>query len=282
MPLDKNFPNENQKIKSHVDLQLYHYGMQECQSGHSWGPGIKDHYKIHILFEGEGTYRLGSKTYSLKAGQLFLTTPDQIVFYKSSSETPWTYGWFAFDGLNAKSYLQRATLSTDSPIFTLTDQALAQAKQLMIEMVDSDLNRQGNDLTLLSLLYRLLALMIDEAPVLKPESMPTQKELYLKGALSYIEMNYSRKMTCEEMADRIGVHRKYLGRLFKEAIHTTPQNYLITYRMEKAKLLLKDSTLSISQIGYSVGYDDPLVFSKTFKKYVGIAPSLFQKQEKPL
>ena len=55
-----------------------------------------------------------------------------------------------------------------------------------------------------------------------------------------------------------------------------PQEYLIFYRVKKAKQLLKDPDLPIQHIAYSVGYNDPFAFSKVFKKETGISPSQYR------
>ena len=274
--------NDNQTnphpIKSHVDLQLYHYGYQECAPDHSWGPGIKDHYKIHIIFEGKGWYRLGDRTFELSAGQAFLTTPDTLAHYQADSADPWTYGWFAFDGLNANTFITRANIGTDTPIINFSPEALDAATRWIQSMLETSLSHPARDLVLLGYLYQLLALVIEQSPQPAKEIRISAKELYLKSALNYIEMNYSRKMSCEEMASRIGIHRKYLARLFKESLETSPKAYLMAYRIEKAKQLLEETYLSVSEAAVSVGYEDPLVFSKAFKKFVGAPPSAFSRK----
>lgn len=287
-----NHHPENMPLKSQVDLQLYHYGYQACDANHSWGPGIKDHYKIHLIFKGSGFYRLGEKTFSLGAGNAFLTTPDTIAYYKADAETPWEYAWFAFDGLNAHSYLSRSGLSTEAPVCNLSPDQLIEARQLIQHMIEMPSTAPGKDLLLLSKLYQLLALMVKtsgltsgsspskvsgtreraEAPVL-----PAMAEVYMKAALNYISMNYTRHMTCEEMADRIGIHRKYLAKLFNMALGTSPQAYLIAFRMEKAKQLLLHTTLTVAETAVSVGYEDSAAYSKAFKKYTGDSPTHFRQ-----
>ena len=67
----------------------------------------------------------------------------------------------------------------------------------------------------------------------------------------------------------------YLRRLFKSEMGTTPHNYLTDLRMSLAEKLLcstRASELNISQIAYSCGYNEPLYFSRVFKKYFGCAP----------
>ena len=52
-------------------------------------------------------------------------------------------------------------------------------------------------------------------------------------------------------------------------------------RMERAVVLLKDDTLTVAEVSYKIGIEDPFYFSKSFKSYFGISPSQFRKGEKP-
>jgi YesN/AraC family two-component response regulator len=68
-----------------------------------------------------------------------------------------------------------------------------------------------------------------------------------------------------------------MGAIFKEYFNTSPQNYLINFRINKACNLMKNPNLSIGEISRSVGYDDPFLFSKMFKKIKGIPPRIYRK-----
>jgi AraC-like DNA-binding protein len=102
------------------------------------------------------------------------------------------------------------------------------------------------------------------------------KEAYVKKALEYISMNYSRKISVSQIARSVGLDRSYLYSLFMEYLKTSPQEYLINFRIEKACELMQANLLSIGDIARSVGYDDPLTFSKVFRKLKGVSPSKFR------
>ena len=53
-----------------VSLQVYNVGIEKCKSGHAWGPGVRDHYLIHVVIRGKGRYHYGNKEYSLGAGDI--------------------------------------------------------------------------------------------------------------------------------------------------------------------------------------------------------------------
>lgn len=273
-----NLHYEDAKEKTNVDLRLYHYGYEHCSPGHSWGPGIKDHYKIHLVFSGRGQYTVGERTYLLSAGQGFLTTPDTVVSYKADEEAPWTYGWFAFNGLNATTYLNRSGLSRENPICVVSEPQEAYETLLRMTKISQ---LPSKDLRLMAELYNLLGMIVDSNSTSRSIHGLGEGHLdYTHKAMDYIELNYSRRMSIEEMAGSIGISRKYLTKLFSAQFHCSPQQYLLTYRMEKAKKLLLETTLTISEVGYSVGYPDQFAFSKAFKGYSRMSPNAFRKPDK--
>ena len=58
----------------------------------------------------------------------------------------------------------------------------------------------------------------------------------------------------------------------------SPQDFIIYFRMDKAKKLLSDMSMNIGDVSRSVGYEDPLTFSKLFKKNVGVSPNAYRKK----
>ena len=66
--------------------------------------------------------------------------------------------------------------------------------------------------------------------------------------------------------------------IFKSVTKMSPQEYLMNYRMEQAKNMLKNTDMKVSDVAETVGYHDPLTFSKMFKKSVGMSPSEYREQ----
>lgn len=97
---------------------------------------------------------------------------------------------------------------------------------------------------------------------------------------NYIQENFTKELSLDQVADHVGLNPDYLGKLFKKVEGQTFTDYLISLRMEKAKELLSERSLSIKQISYMVGYSDPNYFSRAFKKYVGISATQYEKVQK--
>lgn len=100
-------------------------------------------------------------------------------------------------------------------------------------------------------------------------------------AKRYIDENYFNDIKVEQLAELLGLDRKYLRNLFIEHVGMSTKDYLMERRVERAKELLEIGDLPISSVALSVGYRDALGFSKIFKKYVGVSPSEYKENGAP-
>jgi two-component system response regulator YesN len=91
-------------------------------------------------------------------------------------------------------------------------------------------------------------------------------------AKTYVENNFERSLTLQEVAQHVYINASYLSHLFKEATGVTFVHFLTTCRVEKAKLLLPNPKFKIYEISQSVGYENPRYFAEIFKKYTGMTP----------
>lgn len=97
------------------------------------------------------------------------------------------------------------------------------------------------------------------------------------NAILYIEKNYAKEISLNVIAKASGLTPTYFSALFKKETGETLSNYIIRYRLDIAKHLLRETGLSISEIASSVGYPDIKYFSRLFKKYMNITPTEFRK-----
>ena len=97
--------------KELVSLSVYNVGFQKCDALYQWGPGIRDHYLIHYIISGKGTYRVAGQTYHLSGGDTFLVYPNTEVVYCADEQNPWEYAWVGFTGSDASMILKATDCS---------------------------------------------------------------------------------------------------------------------------------------------------------------------------
>lgn len=106
----------------------------------------------------------------------------------------------------------------------------------------------------------------------------SSNQVYVNEAIKVIENNFSNpSFNVEFLIDELKISRVKCYRMFKDVIHQSPSDYINQYRMKKAIELLKSKSLSISQIAFECGYNDPKYFSKSFKKFYGATPKKYNE-----
>lgn len=101
----------------------------------------------------------------------------------------------------------------------------------------------------------------------------------LKRAVRYIDSHYEQPLHLSRLADDGGVSLSYLSRLFAEYLGMPFNDYLNTVRLDAAEELLAGNSLSVKEIAYTVGYQDPNYFSRIFKKYRGLSPTAYLERK---
>ena len=251
--LEKIYINE----PKHTDMNMYRCGMEDCSGGHSWGPAVRDHYIVHYILGGKGTFTVGGKTHILKKFDGFLICPNTVVYYQADEDEPWSYAWVGFHGFQAGAYLKQAGLDSHNPVFRYEQDDFL--KDCLMRMIDTKQLSKGKEIRLLGLLYEFLSQLVETTAGCPLEKSSTKEE-HVKKALEYIAMNYSRKISISEIAQYVGLDRSYLYSLFVEYVNAAPQEYLISFRMGKASELMHAPALAIGDIARSVGYEDAHVF----------------------
>ena len=97
---------------------------------------------------------------------------------------------------------------------------------------------------------------------------------------SFIQNNYSRDLTLEDLANYVGLSRNYTSTCFRTHLGVTFSDYLTDYRIEKAKELLSaPGRPKIIDVATAVGYQNAQFFSRVFKARVGVSPREYAAQE---
>lgn len=268
------------KEKELVSLSVYNVGFQSCDSLYQWGPGIRDHYLIHYIISGKGRYTVNGSVHTLTPGDAFLVYPNTEVIYQADAQDPWEYTWVGFTGSDAATILRATDFTKAHPYIHSVSNGNEIKRQLM-HIYDARGTEFENALEMTGRLYTTLALFVSAATSKPPQNSANS---YVQKGIEYISANYSYPITVEDIASYIGLSRSHLFRSFQSILGVSPKEYLTDFRIKQACYLLKHSSLSITAIAGSIGFDNSLYFSKTFHKIKGLSPkeyrSKYEKREK--
>ena len=270
---NNNYIFRYQSDRRLASLSVRDVGFQSCSKDHLFGPCIRDYYMIHYIISGAGYYIMDGQKFHLRAGEAFLIYPSVRTTYYSDMDNPWEYYWVGFSGNDAEILINLTDFSKEVPVLSLPSNDILELFLLIY-------NSKGEDshlsIRMIGYLYLLLSHFIEYSQS-GHSANESAMEKNLKAAEKYILQNYQNTISVETLACACGISRSWLFRCFKALTNTSPKEYLTAYRIERAKILLQNSTLSIRQISYSTGFQDELYFSKVFKKITGKSPSEYRK-----
>ena len=226
-------------------------------------------YHFLLVTEGSLLAVCNGEEYNLQVGD--------ALFYKSNDSQCYTVSvddnnqneahlYIHFCGTAVEEILKKAELDVSRPIFG-TPTETKRIFELLIRNF-----RSSDEMTACGNLLRLIAL-------LSPNSHKPQKEIeqsVFKEA-EYISNHYFEEIDLDGCAMRCSLSRSRFNHIFTKVIGTSPLQYQQQLRLEQACELLRSSSLSINEISYSVGFTDPLYFSRLFKKRIGKNPRDFRK-----
>lgn len=103
-----------------------------------------------------------------------------------------------------------------------------------------------------------------------------QSKHTMEVAKQYIEKHFTKPLTLEEVALEVKLSPTYFSKIFKEYFRATFIEYVTKIRMEEARKLIQENEISLKEISFLIGYNDPNYFSRVFKKHYGDSPRQFQ------
>lgn len=128
----------------------------------------------------------------------------------------------------------------------------------------------------LTLLDRIVKMYDQQDPSIEMEKGGTYR-LVIQKSLDYIHKNYNTSLSLRDIADRANMNSSYFSKLFKTETGVNYQEYVLRYRVEKAKFYLKNTSIKINEIAKLVGYNDEKYFYVIFKRTVGCTPVAYRE-----
>ena len=239
--IDNHFPG----------LNPVQFGFETCKPHYAFGPCVRTHWLLHYVVSGYGTFIREGITHTVCPGQIFVIPPYVETFYQADENLPWKYIWIGFTG-------DKIPECFSQPIITNSN-----AGNIFYEMKECANFENGRSAYLSSCLWKLVSILSEQ---------DVEKSDYVDKALHYMHANYANHITIQEIANSLGLNRKYFCALFTQRVGIPPSEYLVNYRLNKAAELMTIHQQTPTTAALSVGYSDIYHFSKSFKKRYGMSP----------
>ena len=225
------------------------------------------------LYDYHGRVRIGSNEYAVSPGDI--TCIQNGTVYGCSSETPgkhWCIHYYDTPG--------KATGTLEIPPFIrmgANSIFYREQFQLINRLSYNHKNRRDDDSVKLEAQFRLKALLLSLHNLTSGRATTRRSSNFSwEELLGWLDENLDQPISVHALAERANLGASTLAKKFKQAHKTTLSRYLLHRRIDKAKSLLANSTLTIYEVGSSVGIPDPQYFNKQFRKVTGISPSRYR------
>ncbi|HEM6221261.1 TPA: AraC family transcriptional regulator [Streptococcus suis] len=272
-----NILNIYNELDSHnFDLNVDHYGAEQCDRGYSFGPTIRDNYVLHFITNGKGKISINGETTELTAGDIFVLPKNQSIFYQADENSPWTYTWVGFSGSRAETILSQTRLLEKYYLHSHLESDILK-KMIDINQTEVQSLPMITELILIGHLNQLLAALVQEFPNDSLKEASTLAKTYVHHAIKIIHSQYNSPVKVSAIAEKLALSRSYLYKIFKQETGYSIKDYIVQVKMNHACQLLANPDLSITEIANSVGYQDPLTFSSAFKNQYHQSPSDYRK-----
>ena len=245
----------------------------------TWRPRGRLDYQLLYIAAGKAHFHFDGKEQIVTAGHMVLYRPKEPQKYEYYGEDQTEVYWVHFTGGNVKNILRSYGLTDDKRVFYCGSGLDYQ--NLFRTMINELQMCKENYEEVLETYLRLIFIMLKRyfANATKSDNARVVEEI--DKATMYFNEHYSEDISIDEYAQNNHVSVSWFIRNFKQCTGSTPMQYILSKRIYNAEILLHDPTYNVTEIAEIVGYDNPLYFSRIFKKVKGISPSEYRKNISP-
>ena len=235
-------------------------------------------YQLVYITKGSGSFTsLSVKKQNVTEGTMMMLFPGEWHNYYPASETGWDEYWVGFRGELADRLIEKQFLGKEEPLFHIG------ISPTIIDLYDKILGFAKQEKTGYQQMIASMAMHILGAVYYKQKNVPF-KGSYLEEkiieARQLIKANIGGSFSQEDIAKQLGLGYSWFRRMFKEYTGISPAQYQLQQTILKAKELMTDTSLNISEVAYRLHFENSSQFSTFFKKKEGITPSQFRERMK--
>ncbi len=234
--------------------------------------GISE-YILLFCTEGRGQVTVGGKTVSLHENEAFCIPRGMSHSYGADDEDPWSILWVHFAG-------------TDTGLFPLGEMKVIRFESehaverlsflfsLLFRVLRANYT-EGNFIYISEVLMLILA----ETYYREKKNSASEENRHVTEMIRFMQANMHRSLTLKELCGRFSLSRSYVHAAFQNQTGRSPMAFFSDQKMRRACALLRSTGLGVQEIAAQLGYQDPLYFSRAFRKAIGLSPTAFRANQ---
>ena len=241
----------------------------------TWRPKGRVDFQLLYIASGKAHFHFGEKEEIVTAGNMVLYRPKEPQKYEYYGVDQTEVYWVHFTGGNVTNLLRSYGLTDDKKIFYCGSdleyknhfRAMIQELQMCREDYPEMLEIYLRQIFIKLHRYLQTVSRVDNSQIAEE----------IDKATMYFSEHYNEDICIEEYAKNHNMSTSWFIRNFKQYTGSTPMQYILAIRIHNAEALLKSNQYNITEIASIIGYDNPLYFSRIFKKVKGLSPSEYRK-----
>jgi AraC family transcriptional regulator of arabinose operon len=237
--------------------------------GHRMRRPRHDDNLLLYCVEGVGRLRIGDARYPVGAGDLILLPQGVAHSYTAARSQPWTLYWVHFQGVSTRIFLEYLGYRQGRPVRRVgMAPALAASFHSLLAVGRTGYSSSAyiNAANQLRHLFTQFALEANREQASHPAGLD------LEAIQAYMQDNIHQGLDLDDLAAVAHLSKYHFSGRYKALTGYSPIKHFLHMKIEYACQLLDTSDLSVKAIAAAVGYDDPLYFSRLFRKTMGLSP----------
>ena len=242
----------------------------------TWRPKGRIDYQLLYVASGKAIFYFNGEPKEVAAGHMVLFHPRQEQHYEYFAvDRPEVY-WVHFTGSDVRNILRHYDIPLDRNV--IYSGSSATYAYLFKEMINELQTCRTGYQELLEMYLRQIFLLVQRSWEERKPTVSSYLQEEIDYARKYFNEHYNEDISIEEYAQSRGMSVSWFLRNFKQMTMKSPMQYILAIRINNAVSLLETTDYNVTEISTIVGYENPLYFSRIFKKQKGISPSDYRKQ----
>lgn len=279
-----NQMEEVEGLRNEYPYAFHHVSLQVTEVPWHWHEALE----FNLVVAGQVKVSTTNQTQVFQAGESFFLNSNVLASMESDTDCILDSHLFHpvflsghFKSVFETKYLNPVTQNRNLDLIALRGNTEAQAQILrklrQLSRLQAEPDTEFQTRNLLGEIWLFLLEEIKNADN-SIFHAPQKNQDRILTMIAFIQENYAEKLTLEEIANSAAVSTRECLRCFKAAIHQSPMDYLIEYRVRSAKKLLETTELSITDIALQCGFNSNSYFTKLFHRICGKTPNAYRKE----